>query len=390
MRASDAPVDRRHHRAFARWLVACATAASVALVAQTTNTPNAAPADALARSVNERISALQAEGDRLAAQARTLIGDLRQLEIKRDIEAARATQADAEVVRAQDVLNEANTRILSLERERVSQLPDLRLRLADIYMRGRGGYARTLLDAQGVREFARAMRAASALSALAETRIADHRRTLDRLREQRDGLERQTRELQTAAADAARARTAAQRAVEAREALVAQIDARRDLNAQLSGELRQAADRLQDRVATLTSPNGVTIPITTFRGGLDWPVQGRLVPGLFPRNSTGGAARNGITLAAAQGTAVAAVYSGTVTFAGPFEGFGNLVIIDHGSNVFSLYGYLGSIAAAQGARLDTGAQVGEVGTPPLGPAALYFELRVDGRSVDPVEWLKPR
>ena len=390
MRASKTSVGGRPwtHTALATCVVACGAAASIAVGAQTSATT-----DALGRRVNERISALEAEGDRLAARARTLIGDLRQLEIRRDIEAARAAQAGAEVVRAQDALNDTNTRILTLQRQRVNQLPDLKLRLADLDMRGRGGYARMLLDARGVREFARAMRAATALSALAETRIADHRQTLAELRDRRDMLERRTQELRAAAAAQQRERAAVQGAVNAREALVAQIDARRDLNAQLSGELRQAADGLRDRVLGLTSDratDAVAIPLTSFRGGLDWPVAGRLVPGLVSGGSAGASARPSVTVAAPPGAPVVAIYSGTVTFAGPFEGFGNLVIVDHGSNAFSLYGYLGAIALAQGARVDAGAQVGEVGTPPVGGSALYFELRIDGRSVDPLQWLKPR
>ena len=178
--------------------------------------------------------------------------------------------------------------------------------------------------------------------------------------------------------------------LKARETLVAQIDARRDLNAQLSSELRQASDRLRDRMLGLASgraDDSVTVPLASFRGDLDWPVEGRLIPGLAAGGSAG---RTSVTLAAVQGASVAAIHPGTVSFAGPFEGFGNLVIVDHGSNAFSLYGYLGAIALAQGARVDAGAQVGEVGTPPVGGSALYFELRIDGRSVDPLQWLKPR
>jgi septal ring factor EnvC (AmiA/AmiB activator) len=40
--------------------------------------------------------------------------------------------------------------------------------------------------------------------------------------------------------------------------------------------------------------------------------------------------------------------------------------------------------------VDAGTELGRVGLAPAGPAALYFELRVDGRSVDPVQWLKPK
>jgi septal ring factor EnvC (AmiA/AmiB activator) len=84
------------------------------------------------------------------------------------------------------------------------------------------------------------------------------------------------------------------------------------------------------------------------------------------------------------------VHPGTVDYADAFSGFGNLVILDHGSNYYSLYGYLGAIAVMRGQRVDAGTELGRVGTAPAGPATLYFELRIDGRSVDPIQWLKPR
>ena len=85
-----------------------------------------------------------------------------------------------------------------------------------------------------------------------------------------------------------------------------------------------------------------------------------------------------------------AVHGGTVGYADVFAGFGTLVILDHGSNNYSLYGYLGDVLVAQGAAVDAGAELGRVGLAPAGPAALYFEIRIDGRSVDPLQWLKPR
>jgi septal ring factor EnvC (AmiA/AmiB activator) len=66
------------------------------------------------------------------------------------------------------------------------------------------------------------------------------------------------------------------------------------------------------------------------------------------------------------------------------------VILDHGSQSFSLYGDLLDIAVRKGARLDRGQTVGSVGTMPSGGSGLYFELRVDGQPVDPLQWLKRR
>jgi septal ring factor EnvC (AmiA/AmiB activator) len=137
--------------------------AAVVAVAAAAQTPDRAAADAMARRVNERIRALQAEADRLAAQSRTLLGDLRQLEIQRDIAAEKVKAADADVSAAQTALQQTSERLTALEQERESQLPDLKLRLVDIYKRGRVGYARMLVDVNGLREFARAMRAVAAL-----------------------------------------------------------------------------------------------------------------------------------------------------------------------------------------------------------------------------------
>ena len=107
-------------------------------------------------------------------------------------------------------------------------------------------------------------------------------------------------------------------------------------------------------------------------------------------NRPAGAVRNGIEIGAMDGAPVTAVHPGTVDYADQFSGFGNLVIVDHGGNYFSLYGYLGSIAVTSGEHVDAGMELGRVGTAPTGGAALYFEMRVDGRSVDPIQWLKPR
>jgi septal ring factor EnvC (AmiA/AmiB activator) len=66
------------------------------------------------------------------------------------------------------------------------------------------------------------------------------------------------------------------------------------------------------------------------------------------------------------------------------------VILDHGGQSFSLYGNLLDVAVARDQRVTRGDVVGRVGPPIAGAsgAGLYFELRVDGRAVDPVEWLK--
>ena len=143
------------------------------------------------------------------------------------------------------------------------------------------------------------------------------------------------------------ARAAAERAAVARAQLIAQIDARRDLTAELASELQTAQQQLQQtlgaincRRAARRSPTGSALPIRPFRGDLDWPVAGRIMT-RFSGQATAGAGRDAAErhpdLRSQEGTPVRAVHDGTVAFAGPFTGYGNLVIVDHGAaDLFAL------------------------------------------------------
>lgn len=62
--------------------------------------------------------------------------------------------------------------------------------------------------------------------------------------------------------------------------------------------------------------------------------------------------------------------------------------MSHGDQAFSLYGYLASLAVHEGVVIDQGAELGTAGVSPTGVSTIYFELRIDGRPVDPVEWLE--
>jgi murein hydrolase activator len=349
-----------------------------------------------AERITDRLRALQREAERLAGESRTLVGDLRQREIDRDIKAAQLKQAEVAMVEAETALQSTTTRLSDLELQRINQLPDLKTQLVDIYKRGRSGYARMLFSAGDLREFARATRAVGALSAINERRIEEHRKTLDAMLQERAAFEQKAKELQAKTAEARRAKSAADGAVASASELIRQIDSRRDMTAQYVGELQDAYGKLQLQVTALsTEPAGaepVAVPLRPFQGALDWPVQGRIV-GFFGQPSNrlgGGAVRNGIEIAADEDTPVRAIHGGSVGFAGPFTGFGTLVILDHGRNGYSLYGYLASTALEQGQAVETGAEVGRVGLAPAGPPTLYFEMRIDGRSVNPVQWLKPR
>jgi septal ring factor EnvC (AmiA/AmiB activator) len=150
-----------------------------------------------------------------------------------------------------------------------------------------------------------------------------------------------------------------------------------------------AQQKLQSTVGDLPTGVAPSLPIGPFRGDLDWPVLG-VVRQRFGGNDGRRGISNGIDIAAAEGLPVHAIHDGTVAFADTFTGFGRLVIVDHGGQTFSLYGNLKDVAVARGDRVPRGAAIGSAGVAVTGATGLYFELRVDGRPVDPLQWLKKR
>jgi murein hydrolase activator len=95
-----------------------------------------------------------------------------------------------------------------------------------------------------------------------------------------------------------------------------------------------------------------------------------------------------VEIAAREAQPVRAVHEGVVAFADQFTGYGNLVIVEHGDGAFSLYGHLGSMEIQKGAKVELQTLLGQVGRNPNGTPALYFELRIDGKPVDPLQWLQ--
>jgi len=237
-------------------------------------------------------------------------------------------------------------------------------------------------------------RGVAAVAEIDRVRLDAHRRTLAAERDALNELDQKYDEVEALQKDAARARAAVEAAVTARNRMIEDLDQRRDLAAQFVAELQHAQAQLEDTLASAEAgSSAAALPIRPFKGDLPWPIDGE-VSARFGRQTAGrfgtSIVRNGIEVSAAEGTVATAVHEGTVAFAAPFSGFGTLVILDHGGSAFTLYGHLQEAVVTAGTNVSRGAPLGRIGLAPSGGAALYFELRIDGRPVDPIQWLSRR
>jgi septal ring factor EnvC (AmiA/AmiB activator) len=99
----------------------------------------------------------------------------------------------------------------------------------------------------------------------------------------------------------------------------------------------------------------------------------------------------GVFIRCPQGSEVRAVAAGRVVFADWLRGFGNLLIVDHGEGLLSVYGNNESLLRGVGDRIDADEVVAEVGnTGGNAESGLYFEIRFEGRPIDPLKWAQAR
>jgi septal ring factor EnvC (AmiA/AmiB activator) len=344
-----------------------------------------------------RLAQAKAEAARLAGEQRTLLTRLRQIELAietRELEREKTARARAVSTAAVDG---AVTRVAAADAELAALMPEVRARLIRLYRLMPLGYDRLLFSLDDARTFDRAARVVGVLARRDRERLerfiqlrASRAADVVRLQRERDTLDMLTQRL--AGEEAALAETAA-----GQQRLLADVRERRDLNAQLVRELAAARDRLEQSMAELTAARGVSSVALPGGGRLKagtmaWPVPGRVDArfGRQPSSRFGTMVnRNGIDIGTDAGAPVAAVHAGTVAYADAFAGFGRVVIVDHGGRFYTLYGHLASVDVSKGAAVQAGDAIGTVGMAPTGTPSLYFEVRIDGRPADPVQWLKP-
>ncbi|MCF3041076.1 peptidoglycan DD-metalloendopeptidase family protein [Neisseria gonorrhoeae] len=123
-----------------------------------------------------------------------------------------------------------------------------------------------------------------------------------------------------------------------------------------------------------------------MQGRLKKPVDG--VPtGLFGQNRSGGDVWKGVFYSTAPAT-VESIAPGTVSYADELDGYGKVVVIDHGENYISIYAGLSEISAGKGYTVAAGSKIGTSGSLPDGEEGLYLQIRYQGQVLNPSGWIR--
>ncbi|HEV8617503.1 MAG TPA: peptidoglycan DD-metalloendopeptidase family protein [Methylomirabilota bacterium] len=409
---------RRARRLLAGALVIPLVAALAAPSAAQQTPPGSAP-----RKADESIQAEQRklqqteqqirEERRKAADARaretSVLAELDQIENRLADKQREMVRLDTRIRKAQGDVASLRTEIRHLEVQRSGQEQALARRLLAMYkVRAQGGALPIILSGEDPVSRAVTVRHLTSLAALDARLIQEYRGTSGRLEDRRGREETRQRELASLRSDAEREQTEVDREAAKRRALLARVRDERVYHERMVGELTEAARRLeafirdlqsrQRRLARIPPPKSVpdspSVGFGMLRGRLPWPTDGRIVSAfgaqVHPRFGTR-TFRNGVDIAAGEGRDIAAVYAGHVIYTGWFKGYGNLVILDHDNDYYTLYAHIADIHVREGDDVKQGQRIGTVGdTGSLEGPRLYFEVRFQGKPQDPEQWLRQR
>lgn len=195
-------------------------------------------------------------------------------------------------------------------------------------------------------------------------------------------------------------RTVHRKALDESNRYLEKVKREKQLHAAAVEELQRAQRELENKVRSIIEQKRKmarrsTIKVPAYRGGaLPWPVSGTVNSEFGMRKHPQFNTRmkhTGIDIAAPIGTPVVAVAGGEVLFAGSMRGYGNVLMIDHGGNLLTVYGHLSRMDVGEGQNVRQGQVIGGVGNTGVSTGShLHFEVRVGEQARNPREYLRAR
>lgn len=276
------------------------------------------------------------------------------------------------------------------------------------YLAGRGETLRLLLNGQDPNRISRELHYLTYISRARAELVKAVQTDLGRLEQNLAETERERVRLDEVANEASEERKRLEKETQERKEVLAKLsrqirEQRREVDklkrdetrlTRLVDELNRmlAKKRPQASIKNLATPDASLDgrAFQDLKGRLRLPVAGELAH-RFGSPREGNLTWKGLFIRSGPGQEVKAVATGVVVFADWLRGFGNLLILDHGQGFMSLYGFNEALLRQVGERVKGGDAVAQVGsTGGSSEAGLYFEIRHEGKPLDPMQWVTLR
>lgn len=340
------------------------------------------------KRINKEIASASARRNNLQKQLRQ--ADLELGKLQRSLADNRRRMAEN-----RSKLVDLEQRRSALEQSREQQQERIAAELRAAWKMGRQGQLRVLLSQESPHTVARAMGYHRHFFQARNDLLETYRDTLMDLQQLEQDIAGTMGQLEDQKETLAREEAQVTKVQESRKLAVAQLNASIDSKgARLKKleadrkELEALLQAIEEAVVNLQVPDNYQ-SFKSAKGKMAWPVQGK-PSNRFGRPRNEGKMRwQGVTIPAREGAPVRAIHHGRVVYADWFRGSGLLLIIDHGDGYMSLYAHNQSLLKEVGEWVTAGTSISTVGNSGgQDRAALYFEIRHQGKPTDPAGWCK--
>jgi len=349
--------------------------------------------------INGQIKDLKARLDSEARKESSILTSLAKINLNKSIVERELAARNVELERGRADLAVIQTNIRTIragiDRERES----IERTLVTLYKFGRVDFFQFLLQARDIETYASESKHLALLARGQDDLVAGYMASLEELRAAESALESK----QTDLAEMARAANLKRRELdtEARKSatLVQEIRRNRTTYRQTLKELSESAEELQKLMNKIISQEWVLpaawVPLYERKGKLAWPLEGRIItPFGFEKHPDFKTVvmNKGVEISPGKDKSlILSVHPGKVVYADYFQGYGNLLIVDHGMTYYTLYGHCSEFLTPVGDMVRAGQPVAVVGdTGSLKGECLYFEVRYKTKALDPLQWLRRR
>ena len=349
--------------------------------------------------INGQIADLRTRIDAEAKKETSVLSNLARLNLNKGLveREIAARNVQMEMARSELAAIQKDIRTLRTELERDNAA--IEKTLVTLYKFGRLNFFHYMLQAQNFEAYTVESKRLALLARYQEDQVVAYLKTLGEL----DGAQARLTAKQTEIAGILRETIIKKRELEAEQRknadLVQQIRRNRETYEQTIKELGDSAEQLQVVMKKIASQEW-TLPAAFVhlyerRGKLGWPLDGRVITSFglqrHPKFNTI-VMNNGVEIAPAKDKSlITAIHPGKVVYADYFQGYGNLLILDHGMTYYTLYGHCSQFLVGVGEMIRADQPVALVGdSGSLNGECLYFEVRYKTKALDPLQWLKRR
>ncbi|OGD16252.1 MAG: hypothetical protein A2V76_10935 [Candidatus Aminicenantes bacterium RBG_16_63_14] len=349
--------------------------------------------------INGQIKDLKARLEAETRKESSVLSSLARINLNKSLVERELAAQNVELERGRADLAAIQARIrvirAGIDRERES----IEKTLVTLYKFGRLDFFQFLIQARDIETYASESKHLAFLARSQDEVVAGFLASLDELRSAETSLESKQRDL----AEMARAAKLKKQELEteARKniTLVREIRKNRETFRQTLAELSESAEELQKLMTKIITQEWVLpaafVPLYERKGKLPWPLEGRVITAFgFEKHPDFKTVvmNKGVEISPAKDKSlILSVHTGKIVYADYFQGYGNLLIVDHGMTYYTLYGHCSEFLAAVGDMVRTGQPVAMVGdTGSLKGECLYFEIRYKTKALDPLQWLNRR